>query len=103
MKKQTARPLSYKSTNSTAAWIYKKQKKRKVVGSQPGLPGSTGFCRVNSPAGFYFYPDQSQAQVDPPGRFGFQNDGASYLQQKKWAFSLKKRQQGKFYPYGLYK
>jgi len=39
------------------------------TGSQLGLPGSTGFRRVNSPPGFYLDPDRSQARVGRvPGR-----------------------------------
>jgi hypothetical protein len=54
--------------------LYKKKKKRET-GSQPGLPGLTGFFRVNYQAGFYLYSDRSQARVGPPGRSGFQNCG----------------------------
>jgi hypothetical protein len=56
------------------AWIQKK----KVAGFQPGLPGLTGFRRVNFPKGFYLDSDQSRlgsagSRVDPPDRSGFQN------------------------------
>ena len=42
---------------------------RKGAGSQPGLPGSTGFLRANSQTGFYLDPDRFQARVGRvPGR-----------------------------------
>jgi len=37
--------------------------KKKETGSQPGLPGSPGFCRANSQTGFYLDPDRFQARV----------------------------------------
>jgi len=45
--------------------------KKKKVGSQPGLPGSTGFRRVKSLTVFYLNPARIQARVDRvPGRPG---------------------------------
>jgi len=57
------------------------QNKKKLTGSHPGLtgwtgsqvdppgPGSTGFSRANSRAGFCLHPDRSQARVGRvPGR-----------------------------------
>jgi hypothetical protein len=63
--------IMHRSSSSFDVFVYKK----KETGSQPGLPGSTGFHRANSQMGFCLNSDRSQARVDPLGRFEFQNTG----------------------------
>ena len=62
------------------------KKHEKKAGSQPGLPGSTGFRRANSQAGFCLDPDRSHARV---GRVpGFKT---MHRPTYKYSFSLKSK------------